>query len=397
MITPPLQLDDPSTPGKRLKKKEKKDLKRIERAANRAKIVTQADIEELGQIMYPTGIGGEGTVDSLLSDALSKKFQPSVFSEVGLMEKLILPSGTAPNHTQEVKRVLAELAIQKSTTADKEEVKLWNAIRARLREDMEINWNGSVQMKRRRIIYAQWVSQGALDAMAQWAEDWDVGTGWKIDGGFKVETLARSEDLSEPEGNAVLGTDESSEGEDVDGDDASTVTSSLSGLSIGASRPHSSGLRKHLPPPINANIQMIKDDRRGGSPVVERMVKIPLKSYFGMSPGIESAPLSPFRPIFVASDPEAIPSKLPPILRIVPDRGMPSYSMTKEIVTDTVPMSKAWNDVAADNRQKRKAEASAASPPPSRVLKITAPLEQEEDNDDDGDAWIPVGKKGKAK
>jgi hypothetical protein len=31
-----------------------------------------------------------------------------------------------------------------------------------------------------------WVSQGAADAMAQWAEDWDIGTEWKDEGRSKV-------------------------------------------------------------------------------------------------------------------------------------------------------------------------------------------------------------------
>lgn len=31
-----------------------------------------------------------------------------------------------------------------------------------------------------------WVSQYAADAMAQWAEDWDIGTEWKVEDSSKV-------------------------------------------------------------------------------------------------------------------------------------------------------------------------------------------------------------------
>lgn len=396
MITPPLQAEDPNTPARKLRKREKKDLKRVEKAANRAKIVTQADIAELGEIMYPNGIGGTGNVDSLLSEALSIKFQPSVFSEVRLMEKLMIPSGTTPNYTEEVGRVLKELQIQKSLTPDKEETKLWEKIRAKLREDMETTWNGSVQMKRRRIIYAQWVSQGAVDAMAQWAEDWDIGTGWKIDGGFCV-TAAGKEGEVETDTDAVVGAEESSEGEDADVDDAATVASSLSGLSIGKSR--APGAEKPKPPPLKVNIQMIKDERRGGFPKGGRMVQTPLKARYLRIPDEDVAPLPGFKPIFIAADTQEETLKqfhAPPVLRIVPNRDMPSLSMMKENIAPTAPLNKPWNAIAATeigNRQKRKADTLGANPPPIRVVKITAPVEEEVD---DG-SWIAVGRKGKAK
>lgn len=386
MITPPFQLEDSSTPSKKLKKKEKKDLKRVEKAANRAKIVTQADIAELGEIMYPDGIGGTANVDSLLSEALSIKFQPSVFSEVRLMEKLMIPSGTTPNYTEEVDRVLKELDIRRTTTAGKEETKLLEKMRAKLREDMETTWNGSVQMKRRRIIYAQWVSQGAVDAMAQWAEDWDIGTGWKINGGFCV-TAAGKELEVETDADAVVGAEESSE-EDADVDDAATVTSSLSGLSISTGR--TPGAEKPKCPPLNVNIQMIKDERRGGSP---KVVRVPLKNNYPRTPDEYLVPSPRARPIFIATDPEE-DTPAPPVLRIVPNRGMPSLSTMKENVAPTAPLNKPWNAIAAvENRQKRKADALAANPPPLRVVKIMAPVEEEVD---DG-TWIAVGKKGKAK
>ncbi|TLD37965.1 gb [Venturia nashicola] len=392
MITPPLQLEEPITPTKKLKKKEKKDLKRIEKAANRAKIVTQADIAELGEMMYPNGIGGTANVDSLLSEALSIKFQPSVFSEVRLMEKLMIPSGTTPNHTAEVDRVLNELEIQRPAT-DKEEARLWNKIRTKLREDMEITWNGSVQMKRRRIIYAQWVSQGAVDAMAQWAEDWDIGTGWKIDGGFYV-TAAGKESEVETDTDVVVGAEESSE-EDADVDDTATVTSSLSGLSIGKSR--APGTEKPKPPPLNSNIQMIKDERRGGSPRVERLVQTPRKLIYFRASDEDVAPSPGFRPIFVATDPENSMSKTPrapPVLRIVPNGSTSPFPIMKESVAPSAPLDKPWNAVAAvEPRQKRKADTLAANPPPLRVMKITAPVQEEVD---DG-TWIAVEKKGKAK
>ncbi|KAE9968978.1 hypothetical protein BLS_005560 [Venturia inaequalis] len=391
MITPPLQFDESNTPAKKLKKKEKKDLKRVEKAANRARIVTQADIAELGEIMYPNGIGGTGNVDSLLSEALSIKFQPSVFSEVRLMEKLMIPSSTTPNHTEEVDRVLKELEIHRSVTF-KEEARLWDKIRTKLREDMEITWNGSVQMKRRRIIYAQWVSQGAVHAMAQWAEDWDIGTGWKIDGGFCV-TAAGKEGEVELDADAVVGAEDDSE-EDADIDDAATVTSSLSGLSIGKSRTTGA---EYPRPPVNVNIQMIKDERRGGSPRVERMVQTPRKITYFRNPDEDVAPSPGFRPIFVATNPEESmdeTSRAPPVLRIVPGRGNPSPLVMKENVAPTTPLEKPWNAIAAvEMRQKRKADALASGAPPLRVVKIMAPVEEEMD---DG-TWIPVGKKGKAK
>lgn len=392
MIMPPLQFEESTTPAKKLKKKEKKDLKRVEKAANRAKIVTHADIAELGEIMYPNGIGGTGNVDSVLSEALSIKFQPSVFSEVRLMEKLMIPSGTTPNHTEEVDRAMKELEIQRSTM-DKDETRLWDKIRVKMREDMEITWNGSVQMKRRRIIYAQWVSQGAVDAMAQWAEDWDIGTGWKIDGGFCV-TAAGKEAEVDNDTDAVMGAEESSE-EDADADDAATVTSSLSGLSIGKSR--APGAEKPQPPPLNTNIQMIKDERRGGSPRVERMVQTPRKLIYFRSPDEDIAPSPGFRPIFVATDLEEsmleTPSA-PPVLRIVANRGVSSPAVMKENVAPTAPLDKPWNAIATvETRQKRKADTLAANPPPLRVVKIMAPVEEEVD---DG-TWIAVGKKGKAK
>ncbi|QDS73379.1 hypothetical protein FKW77_007331 [Venturia effusa] len=394
MMTPPLQVEDLSTPARKLKKREKKDLKRVEKAATRAKIVTHADIAELGEIMYPNGIGGTGNVDSILSDALSIKFQPSVFSEIRLMEKLMIPSGTTPDYTEEVDRVLRELNIQKSAMADKEESRIWDKIRSKLREDMEITWNGSVQMKRRRIIYAQWVSQGAVDAMAQWAEDWDIGTGWKIDGGFCV-TAAGKEDEVNAGADAIVGAEESSDGEDVDGDDAVTVTSSLSGLSIGKS--HGPVVEKPIIPLPNVNIQMIKDERRGGYPMDDRVVRRPIKSKFFGASDEDVIPSPDFKPSFIANetDEETFqPVRAPAVLRIVPDGAATSLAMMKENIAPTVPLTKPWNEIgAAENRQKRKADVLAVHPWPPRILRITSPVEEEVD---DG-SWIAVGKKGKPK
>lgn len=343
--------------------------------------------------MYPQGLGGEGNIDSELSQALAIKFQPSIFSEVGLMEKLMIPPGSPPDFVKEADRILGELGMQKPRTGEKEEVKLWEGIKEGLKDDLENNWNASFEMKRRRVIYAQWVSQGAVDAMAQWAEGWDLGTGWKIEGEIKG-IAAGKEDPDEPEEYTGAGAEESSEGEDADVDDAATVTSSLSALSI----------RKNtldfsvdtLSPQItqNAPTQIIKDARRGGTPLVERMVQYPIDPDDYRIPDFET---TPFKSAFVGNNatPSNSASAPPKILRIVndvtPTRGIPSSRMMmKENVSPTIPMSKAWNAIAANNTQKRKAEAVLLSPPPPRAVKITTPMEVD-------DSWTPVGKGRKAK
>jgi hypothetical protein len=147
-------------------KKARKQVKSITKAKARSQLVTGKHIQDLHLAIY----GSQDKDGRALNEALSIKFKSSVFSEKLMMDKLIYYEQKEPDYEAESNLVMAAMKIKADdvTGNDNKEIKkLVGKIRAAIKEDMSIKSNSDAEMRKRRAIYAHWVSKGATAKMAE--------------------------------------------------------------------------------------------------------------------------------------------------------------------------------------------------------------------------------------
>lgn len=268
-----------------LKKKQRKAQKKAARASmnNHAGVIKQCDLERLEAIIFPTDTA-RNAEDEELVDALSIKFLPNVFSEKRIMDSLMSPPNEAPQPDQEATRVIAELQLGPQLT--KMAKVILERIAAAIKEDVVVHWNTDTEMRKRRIVYAQWVSKGAVEKMATHYEEWDISTG--------ARTVRRYQaDDRGPKGKEGM----LDEDDELDDDDGISVLSGVTLLDDAGLESGDEGQHHAVTP--------AKDDRRGGIalPISGIMPVIPPESRSILRKNKENVPM---------------PRRKQPILSIVP-------------------------------------------------------------------------------
>jgi hypothetical protein len=169
-VTLPLERD------KSLTRKQWKAIKKAAHIHTHDQIITEVDVQNVRNVLYPS----KGTIaaelahdDSELNDALSLKFKLTIFNEKRLMEKLITPPERAPNCDKEAARCLKDLG----ATGDgkKPAQELIEKIRKAIRGDIETRYRSDCELRKRRVIYAQWVSKGIIESDDN---DYNVSIQW---------------------------------------------------------------------------------------------------------------------------------------------------------------------------------------------------------------------------
>jgi hypothetical protein len=168
----------------KLRKKERKARKSLVRSVDKLDVITQAELTSLENLIYPKTKDAQ-EADDALSDALAAKFSPTIFAEKRMLDTLMMPPREHPDLENEANRVIAACVL--APPSSKASRALIDQIRVAIKEDIDVQWRTELEMKRRRIKYAQWVTQGAVDNMAMHYEEWDINTGertnrrWKGD------------------------------------------------------------------------------------------------------------------------------------------------------------------------------------------------------------------------
>ncbi|KIW01918.1 uncharacterized protein PV09_06759 [Verruconis gallopava] len=183
-----------------MKKKERKALKKAARTSVRLDIITQADISRLHAIIYPPDSNTEDA-NKALARALSVKSSTTILSEKSMLDALVAPPKKKPDLELEARRVIASYKMAEPRS--KQAKLALEKIKCAIMDDVEIQWKTDLEMKKRRIIYAQWVTQGAVEKMALHHENWDINTRERLsrrDEGdrWDVDTLG---EVIEVEGN----------------------------------------------------------------------------------------------------------------------------------------------------------------------------------------------------
>jgi hypothetical protein len=150
-------------------KREWKAIKKASQAQAREQITTEADVSKVAEVLYHKGINDDDFAydDSELNEALSIKFQPVIFTEKRLMDKLMMPPKRAPRFDEEAVRCAKQLGATGDGTRPAQE--LVDRIHKAITADIEKHYRSDCELRKRRVIYAQWVSKGVI-----MAEDYDV-------------------------------------------------------------------------------------------------------------------------------------------------------------------------------------------------------------------------------
>ena len=165
----PVSPQDPHQDKAKTKKERKADKKLARLSRLDLSIVTQSEYEKLERIIHIADQKSAND-DDALADALAIKFQPNVFREKRMLDTLMAPPKERPDPNSEVQRVVLELQLASPKT--KAARNILERIKTSLKEDLDVQWRTEVEMKKRRIVYAQWVTHGAVDKMAEHYEHW---------------------------------------------------------------------------------------------------------------------------------------------------------------------------------------------------------------------------------
>jgi hypothetical protein len=192
--------------------------------------------------------------DQALADALAIKFNTSVFSEKRMLDTLMAPPRDKPDLEIEAERVISALSL--SRPGNKVARTILDRIKNAIMEDIDVQWNTELAMKSRRIVYAQWVTQGAVANMAVHYEDWDINTGARTNRRYKGDERGQRD-----QGNAVIYEDDLDRLDDLD-DAMSTVTN--------LTRSHTLDDDEEVTTPVEAlpistKKSPLNDTRRGGN------------------------------------------------------------------------------------------------------------------------------------
>lgn len=152
----PTKITD-SMPPSGINKESNKPPKSTRRNYPELEIVRQCDYAQLFALVHGNA-SVASDADVALAKALAVNFLPNVFSEERMLDTLMAPPRDRPNLTKESNRVITALKLTKPATKDA--AAIVSKIRAAIQEDIDITWNTEVEMKKRRLIYAQWVTQG---------------------------------------------------------------------------------------------------------------------------------------------------------------------------------------------------------------------------------------------
>lgn len=218
-------------------------------------IVKQSDLAALEKLIYCADAITEDA-DQALADALAMKFNTSVFSEKRMLDTLMAPPRDKPDLQVEAERVLSALAITKPE--NKAARNLLEKIRSAIMEDIDVQWNTELQMKRRRIVYAQWVTQGAVANMAVHYEDWDINTGARTNRRYKGDERG-----SKDQYNTAIYEDDFDRLDDPD-DATSTITNLTRSHSL-ADDEEITTPGSYQAPQTNTKNAPLNDTRRGGN------------------------------------------------------------------------------------------------------------------------------------
>jgi hypothetical protein len=98
-----------------------------------------------------------------------------MFSEKRMLDTLMMPPRDQPDLEIEADRVIAAYGLHGPSSKTGRAIA--EQTRTAIKKDIDIQWHTELEMKKRRIMYAQWVTQGAIENMAQHYEDWDINSG----------------------------------------------------------------------------------------------------------------------------------------------------------------------------------------------------------------------------
>jgi hypothetical protein len=169
-----------------LRKKERKAQKKATKSAVKLDVIRQSDLARLEFIIYPPE-DSTRNADEELANALAVKFLPNFFAEKRHLDTLMAPPKERSDFGVEADRVVTALEIKKPKS--KIARSLLDKIRTAIKEDIDKQWNTDLEMKKRRIIYAQWITQGAVEKMAEHYDDWDLNIGARTNRRYKGDEL----------------------------------------------------------------------------------------------------------------------------------------------------------------------------------------------------------------
>ena len=244
----------PPTPGSpypgKTKKKDRKAQKKTQKPSLKLEIVRQCDLAMLEKLIHRPDENAEDA-DEALADALAVKFLPHVFSEKRMLDTLMAPPRERPDPAAEAERVVNALGLAVPQT--KAAHSILDKIKLAIKEDIDVQWKTELSMKRRRIIYAQWVTQGAVANMAVHYDDWDIDTGARTNRRYKGDDRG-ARDL----GDTQVFEDDYDRLDDLE-DDISVVTTLTRAQTL------EDGGSEIQTPTSNANKYALIDTRRGGN------------------------------------------------------------------------------------------------------------------------------------